>query len=317
MHLGEYLNNDNLLNLELEAIYNKDKFHSLLKEAEYCIFGKSLDPIIYSNKKSFVDYNDISNIEYNIKGLHLFRYMFSRYAYKHRSRDDILDKGYLILEDFLPEEIHKKIQSEVENFQLSNNKQDFNILYNFKNLDDFSALNYLHCNSNMYDIVSNYISTEEDQEVLKLYNTNTFVQRIVNKNDDNDIQKNIHQDIFFPALKWWYFPNEVKTEHGPFRYQSNNFECSENILTWMHETSIKVSRGEYDDKDIGQKEGSFRATDEELDKMNISVAPIPVKSNTFVLANVQNFHGRTNATEEHLRSSIHGSIRINNPFRVN
>jgi hypothetical protein len=42
---------------------------------------------------------------------------------------------------------------------------------------------------------------------------------------------------------------------------------------------------------------------------------VSVPANTLVIANVGNFHARGNVTKEWTRNSIHGSIRINEPFR--
>ena len=59
----------------------------------------------------------------------------------------------------------------------------------------------------------------------------------------------------------------------------------------------------------------MRIFDHEISDMGLVRKSVAVPANTLVIANVGNFHARGNVTKEWTRNSIHGSIRINEPFR--
>ena len=57
-----------------------------------------------------------------------------------------------------------------------------------------------------------------NEEIYDKFRQNTFFQRLQHVPDDNDEQKVIHSDTFFPAIKYWYFPEDVMEADGPFHY---------------------------------------------------------------------------------------------------
>ena len=57
-------------------------------------------------------------------------------------------------------------------------------------------------------------------------------------------------------------------------------------------------------------EGSFRVSEEELNDMGYELEPIEVDEDTLVIGNVAGFHSRADASTEHIRNVIHGSIRL-------
>ena len=145
---------------------------------------------------------------------------------------------------------------------------------------------------------------------------NTFYQVIENIEDDNDEQKDYHCDTFFPALKFWYFPDDVDVEQGPFVYVKNSPVLTYEKLDWLYEQTCAVVDGTWEkERRRGHPEGSFRVTETELFKMNLHACPVPVKAGTLVIGNVGGFHGRGSVSGSHTRRAIHGSVRVDNPFQ--
>jgi hypothetical protein len=201
-------------------------------------------------------------------------------------------------------------REEIEAFPISVNKQPFNIL--FKNKDVASTLNKI--SEKTYEHIIKCLGGETP-EIRKKFEENTFAQRVHNKPGDGDHQKYAHVDTFFPAVKWWWFPDEVKLEHGPFHYAKGSCYPTDTYLDWIFHESMNIVEGKYEKwKGKDHMEGSYRASEEELIAMNFKLEPITVKANTLVIANVAGFHSRGEVETEYTRNAIHGSIRIDKPF---
>lgn len=314
MLISDYLNNPKLKPIEQAAIEDKENFKQHLEDAAQLLFGKDISPGIWTNAKKFKK-SILADKTLNKQGLHIFRYAFSTYAAKHRTKlPEFLTKGHVRVNNFLPEEFHKLVQQECMKYPICVNKQGFNNcnIEGEKN----PGITYLFKTSDMKKIVTDCIGLD-NAETTALYNQNTFIQRVENIPNDNDEQKDIHSDIFFPAVKWWYFPNKVELGDGPFRFQTSAPTYDKLFWDWLYTESVKLSNGSWDRSKLrGHIEGSLRATDKELSQMNITVSPITVEANTLVVANVQLFHGRGDTTHPHIRNAIHGSIRVKWPFNL-
>ena len=314
MLISDYLNNPKLKSLEEAAIADKENFKQHADDAAKLLFGKNVPAGIWSNAKKFKK-SILADPTLNKQGLHIFRYAFSTYAARHRTRQpEFLDKGHVRVDNFLPDEFHKLVQSECMKYPVCVNKQSFNNCY--RESESNLGIDYLLNKSNMKKIVTDCIGLD-NAETTALYNQNTFIQRVENIPNDNDEQKDIHSDIFFPAVKWWYFPDKVELGDGPFRFQTSAPTYDYLFWDWLYNQSVDLATGFWDRNKLrGHIEGSLRATDEELKQMNISVSPITVEANTLIVANVQLFHGRGDTTHSHIRNAIHGSIRVKWPFNL-
>jgi len=165
--------------------------------------------------------------------------------------------------------------------------------------------------------------------------TNTaFVQKVVNGPEDNDVQKVLHQDTWHDAWKLWYFPNNVKSGEGTFRFAPYSHGISSARLRLMKEFATRDKKWE-EWRSYGHDEGSWRVSDEELQSMGAAPWPwrrqwpnqaigdevindtgeaaydIEASAGTLVLANVYGYHARGLANELHERVSLHASIRLN------
>jgi hypothetical protein len=162
--------------------------------------------------------------------------------------------------------------------------------------------------------VRNIIGEPDNSRFWDEIENNTFYQKIHNRPEDNDIQKQLHIDTFFPCWKFWYFPWEVRINQGPLRYvkTSHALYCKEE---WMREQYDKF----YANKPLSEysKQGSLRIDEDEAVKLygQENIISIGVPENTLLVANVFGFHSRAEVETEHIRYAIHGSIRYSDPFK--
>jgi len=269
----------------------------------------------FTNHKKY-DSFPLNNSDAMRKGLEVFRVLASYWAAQLRGcPEEFLTNGAIIKENFLSDADHFQVVKEVSKFPLRVNKSSQNLIQQSQVLSK-------NLGTKLYTEVYNCIKIHDKNK----FTSNTFVQRIHNKSEGHLIEKGgedaqfrIHTDIFSPAIKYWYFPEEVTLEQGPLMYAFNSPGISDNILKIWYEESVKITSGETipEWKQPSHKEGSLRITKEELKSLGYELTSLTVPKNTLVLANVHGFHRRGQGTGEDIRTSIHGSIRVDNPFNVN
>ncbi|UOM35305.1 phytanoyl-CoA dioxygenase family protein [Acuticoccus sp. I52.16.1] len=126
-----------------------------------------------------------------------------------------------------------------------------------------------------------------------------------------DPQVTLHADTFHPTAKFWLFLHDVGIEDGPFAFVPGSHRLTPQRLAWEHEQALKATG-------VGNEHhaaGSFRMTEEELEALGYDrpIQPLPVKANTFLVADTYGFHRRTPALKPNARVAIHGMLR-RNPF---
>ena len=277
---------------ELES---NGKFDDILNK----MFNVHDHQVFLSSHKTFNVY-PLNDPELAKKGLHVARHVFANYKHLDRSTWGSFNKsGLLVFEDFFDAHVDTLVNL-IESSPPSMNKQPANMCGQvFADSVEFK------------DIVDQCIGVDTTVQLLN----NTFAQTVDNKEDDNDEQKDYHLDTFFPALKFWWFPEDVDIDQGPFVYVKNSPIMSDEKLDWYYKQTCLVTDGSWDkSRRRGHPEGSLRVDETELFLMNLHACPVPVKANTLVIANVGGFHGRGHVAGEHIRRAIHGSVRIANPF---
>jgi len=141
---------------------------------------------------------------------------------------------------------------------------------------------------------------------------NSYLQTVHNKPQDGDIQKDLHQDTFCYAYKWWYYAHAVSTEHGPTRYVKGSHILGKRKKEFMQREYMRYYTGDQDNQ--YSIEGSLRISDEEAESKWGNITHVVVPENTLVVLNVFGFHSRSDVMKECKRKSLHGSIRFSNPF---
>jgi len=291
-----------------------DRFQ-LIQEVGKKLYNIEPNSIVYSAHKSF-DTLPLNNPDMNKRGLHIFRMIFSRYRYP-REQDTIFDRnGLVIVKDFLKDEFVKLVSNELTSYPLVTFKTPDNLLIDAHT----PGLKHMLLDSPLKETVLSYIRCKPNQsnyhvdDASSKFRRNTFIQRVLNKKNDNDEQKIMHSDIFFPAIKFWYFPDEVKHEYGPFNFLEADM-TTEPFLDYFYRESNAIANDSWDRKrDRSHPEGSMRLFDSEIEAMGLKRTSVAVEPNTLVIANVGNFHARGDVTQEWTRNSVHGSIRIERPF---
>jgi len=291
-----------------------DRFQ-LIQEVGHKLFNIDKNSLVYSAHKSF-DRLPLNNPDMNKRGLHIFRMIFSRYRYP-KDQDTTFDKsGLVIVNDFLKDEFVKLVSNELTSYPLVTFKTPDNLLIDAHT----KGLQHMLLDSPLKDTILSYIRCKPNQSTYHIddasakFRRNTFIQRVLNKKGDNDEQKVMHSDIFFPAIKFWYFPDEVKHEYGPFNFLEANV-LDEPFLDYFYRESNAIACDSWDRKrDRSHPEGSMRLFDSEIEEMGLKRTSVVVEANTLVIANVGNFHARGDVTKEWTRNSVHGSIRIERPF---
>jgi len=118
-----------------------------------------------------------------------------------------------------------------------------------------------------------------------------------------DLQKDLHRDTFFRALKFWLFLRPVERDDGPFEYVPGSHRLDPARLRWEQSTAdaALLHRRQPD------VSGSFRIRDEALASLGLP-QPVAVTcpANTLVLADVFGFHRRGAAVPGQQRLALYG-----------
>lgn len=311
------------------CVYNEEELLNIKKHQEEN-FEKSLAEIMKiicrsENIKSSLSIHKKYNVyplndSFSMKrGLEVFRIVYSNIAANLRNANkEYLNKGILIYNNIFDSTVHKNIKKEIESFPLRVNSNNLNIVSNKKNTQLYKSI----FSNEIKQIIFDAIGLNAESQ----FNSTTFVQRL-NKNSEahviekngEDAQYRYHADIFAPSLKWWYFPDEVKEEHGPLCYAEKTCSLNKNILKWWYEETLKITSNQYipEWKNPGHSEGSPRIEIDKLKEMGYDMKKMICEPNTLIIANVHGFHcrGKPQNWEKNIRNAVHGSIRCE-PFRT-
>lgn len=304
--------------LSLEKSLTKHNFMVNAREVYRVIFNEEPDPVVFTGHKFFltkVVKQPFTRIDLMEKGLHPFRMIFARYAerFRHPGNSQFDTNGIIVYEDFLDDSFHKLIKNEIERFPLFENIQSAN---NYDAMKKYNGLYSLINDTELFDYCVNAAHRNVDDVSAQDYFIKTsYVQRLENIPNNGDIQKVCHSDVFYPCVKYWYFPDAVNEDDGPFLFARNSVELTFPILEFHYRESVEVVKDTWDKRrNKGHAEGSFRALDDDLAKMGLKLEPITCKPNTLVIANTSGFHARGDAKHYHIRSALHGAIRVDTPY---
>ena len=118
-----------------------------------------------------------------------------------------------------------------------------------------------------------------------------------------DLQKDLHRDTFFRALKFWLFLRPVNREDGPFEYVPGSHRLNPARLRWEQATAeAAITHGRQPDVS-----GSFRIDEEQLEQLGLPAPKaVTCAANTLVLADVFGFHRRGAAQSGRERLALYG-----------
>lgn len=324
-YLGDYLYSRGLMSgaqcddvLNIEHFLTNDNFAEQSELAYKIIFEEEPDPIVFTGHKFFrtkVVHPLFSRVDLMEKGLHLFRMMFARHAYELRRSSncnrEMDDNGVVVIENFLPDVLAGKVKEEILSFSLGENIQSHN-----KISSQHPNIQSMLIDKGVYKICAGAAHRRvTDDAAWNHFQDTTYVQRLKNDPNNGDIQKVCHSDVFYPCLKYWYFPEDVTVDDGPFMYAKKSNVITEEQLDFFYRESVLVAKDEWDtSRNKGHGEGSFRAMPNDLETMNVKLEPITAKANSLVIADTSGFHCRGDVRSSTIRSAVHGAIRVETPF---
>jgi len=303
----------------LESNLNRENFKDSAIGMFMAVFEEYPDEDIFTGHKFFhtkVVKPSFTRVDLMEKGLHAFRMVMARHAERLRAPgiEQFDTEGLLVYEDFCSDEHHERIKSEIENnFPNIENKQPVN---SFDQIIKYNGLNRLVNGSRLFEICAEAAHRKiRDKAARAHFEHTTYIQRLINEPGNGDIQKVCHSDVFYPCVKYWYFPDAVEEDQGPFLFARNSVELNYERLDFHYTQSVEVVKDTWDRRrNKGHGEGSFRAINDDLDKMGLKLEPVTCKPNTLVIANTSGFHCRGDAKQKHIRSALHGAIRVETPY---
>lgn len=124
-----------------------------------------------------------------------------------------------------------------------------------------------------------------------------------------DLQRELHRDTFFAALKYWFFLDPVHTEDGPMTYVPMSHRLTPARLAWEEEKAMAAVESRIAGRRAGTT-GSFRIDERELPALGLPPpVSLAVPANTLVVANVFGFHRRGDAEPGTRRLALYGGHR--------
>ncbi|WP_321341944.1 phytanoyl-CoA dioxygenase family protein [Breoghania sp.] len=275
---------------------------------------------IATGTKSFVANPILGNPKLNERGLHLARVKvagrmaeFRRKRLGHRlnvaERQAYDRDGFLVQENFLPEETFEQLKGEVfgRDFSAREMRQGRAVTrivpLPVSLLETMPATRKV-VESEPLRAAMHYMSSRGGEPTF-------FIQTILAEASGRaaDPQTDLHADTFHSTVKCWLFLQDVGPEDGPFCFVPGSHRLTKERLDWEYKQSLHA-------RDAGGHTafGSFRVKPEELADLGYGAPmPVAVKANTMVIADTFAFHGRTPSPRSTVRVEINGNLR-RNPF---
>lgn len=276
---------------------------------------------IFTGAKSFSANPVIGNHVLNVLGLHVFRTVLaaavSRFRFaclssfaSKQQRQAFHRDGYVLIENFLPEERFNGLNAEIRGLQgavrecIQGDTLTHRVLLTDRVLSRLPACKTLLSDSRFSKLLR-YAASRNSSPIY-------YVQSIKSNviDGDEDPQRTLHSDTFHSTMKAWLFLDDVSDHNGPFTYVAGSQRLSFKRLKWEYQNSVAGSSLE----NSYAARGSLRVTDDDLETMGLNKPTVfKVPANTLVVANTNGFHRRGAATRASNRLEIWAYSRTN-PF---
>lgn len=255
---------------------------------------------LFTQEKSFTANPIIGSRLANRLGLHVLRILLA-HGLTHlrwwmlaglvptQERRRFHEDGFLIIEDFLPEEEFAAFEREVRAYR--------GPAWEMIQGDTLTQRVFLdEVSLRKLPMTRQVLEARRYQRLLSytgstLAKPQILIQRIANgyAGGHPDPQKTLHVDTFHPTMKAWLFVDDVSEDRGPFTYVPGSHRLTWRRLRWEYRQSLKARESE----NSHVRSGSFRLHDEDLKELGVSGGkPVAVRKNTLVLANTFGMHCR-------------------------
>lgn len=277
---------------------------------------------IFSHQKSFRQNPLLGSRLANRAGLHVFRVVAARAAYRLRlvllaplmgaeDRRAFARDGYLVKRDFLPaadfdrlcheiDRIETRIHEMVEGDTLTQRIfVDAECLSRLPTLDAVLA-------DRRYTAPIRYATSKNRLPLIFIEN----LLRHAIADGDDDPQSTPHTDTFHSTIKGWLFLDDVTDRNGPFTYVPGSHRLTAARLGWEYRRSIVASKL----ADGHSEDGSFRYDSDDVRGLGCGdPVRFTVSANTMVVADTFGVHWRAPAVGGARRRAIWFQSR-DNPF---
>jgi hypothetical protein len=276
---------------------------------------------IFTKSKSFRANPVIGSPLLNRLGLHVARVCLAHAIWRFRiwslaplvpaeRRRSYLDQGYVVLENFLPEEDFAALRAEVRAYPGQVREYiEGDTRTHFVLLDDEALKDLPVCRTLLrhkgYRRLHKFCGATNKYAIF-------FLQKIINNlgRGRTDPQKTLHADTFHPSIKSWLYLQDVGPEDGPLTVVPRSHRLTWRRFVWEYRRSL-IAR---DLRDGHSENGSFRASAEDLAFLGLpEPVPLTVPANSLVIANTYGFHCRGPAVAGRTRREVWCYSRVN-PF---
>ena len=201
----------------------------------------------------------IENKILNLLGLQVFRYMLAKIIYNLKLLtiqksslfyyNDVSEKGYVIIENFLDQEEFKKLKHEYEDAI-----NDNDLIIDYEDYGPGVKAKHFYLNdkiSNKYPNLFNFYKNIKLQSLFKYWELKENIQMIFKiehlesrSDEGKDKVKAFHYDTFFNTFKAWYYPKKVNLEDGPLVFAQGTQKLSMKRLfsEWKNSISFTFAK---------------------------------------------------------------------------
>ncbi len=280
---------------------------------------------VFTWSKSFRTNPVIGSYTLNLLGLHVFRVVVSHLFFNFRlmllsplasasDRVSFRQNGFVIKENFLPQEQFQALQNEILNYRgkIRDIREGSTLTQRvFLTSEALTRLPLCRQVRNDPDLLRLIRYASSKNRIPFFYIENLRHEALTDNGEDP--QKDLHTDTFHPCVKAWLFIDDVTDENGPFVYAPGSQRLSWKRIKWEYAESLAASRMKNSPNPHRYWDGSFRVSDKALQALGMKPKALKVPANTLVIANTHGFHRRGAGRNNTSRMAIWMQAR-DNPF---
>jgi hypothetical protein len=223
--------------------------------------------------------------------------------------DELKREGLVIWPDFLPSDHFEGVLAEFQRVAGSS-RREFKVFQHGRNrLERFDIERMGESElPNIYRYFSDsrilrIIEAAEKQPLNKYYKLREMeILWQGPTTEPEDVQSDLHSDIFFHTHRAWLYLTDVNMESGPLAVVKRTHHLNMRQLYYIYRESVRPG-----------PDGSRRITKRELEKLPFKETIVTCRRNTLVLANTCAYHRRLPGQPGRERHSLHTNWRAN-PF---
>ena len=238
----------------------------------------------------------------NKMGVQVFRVLLAQFLFNFRSKfrynpkfkndvESFNENGALIKKDFLDSEVYAKAKQEAikaieEEKHLAKEKcfgTNRKILINIHELpkEKYPTLHELVTREYFSHLFSAATRRNIDFKVIE-NGTIAQIEFLIQGDDSlEDVETQIHSDIFYNSYKAWLYMTNITKSHGPLTYFMKSRNNDKVKLRYEYRNSVRKN-----------PDKSRRILQEELNERNLKETVLDVNENTFVMADINGYHRR-------------------------